>query len=138
MGESSSRDGTTSFWRKRGCTCLSTETGQPRSVASTLARGMAAADRPPMYAAMDSKPLEIKGVLKDTWLLYRTLFVRSFLTGFVVFAALGVFERSPYLAALVGFIGTTLVQGELVEGAGDGPRGKSRRRRAAPHPGPGP
>ena len=33
---------------------------------------------------MGSKPLEIKGVLKDTWTLYRTLFLRSFLTGFVV------------------------------------------------------
>jgi len=26
---------------------------------------------------MDAKPLEIKGVLKDTWRLYRTLFLRS-------------------------------------------------------------
>jgi hypothetical protein len=88
---------------------------------------MAAEDRQPMYPAMDSKPLEIKGVLKDTWLLYRTLFVRSFLTGFVVFAVLGVFERSSYLAALVGFMGTTLVQGALVEVVDDEHRGKSPR-----------
>jgi len=84
--------------------------------------------RAPMYAAMGSKPLEIKGVLRDTWRLYRTLFLRSFLTGFVVFAALGVFERSPYLAAIVGFIGTTLVQGALVEVVDDEHRGKSPRR----------
>jgi hypothetical protein len=81
----------------------------------------------PMYAAMGSKALEIKGVLRDTWRLYRTLFLRSFLTGFVVFAALGVFERSQYLAALVGFIGTTLVQGALVEVVDDEHRGKSPR-----------
>jgi uncharacterized membrane protein len=80
-----------------------------------------------MYAAMDSKPLEIKGILNDTWRLYRTLFLRSFLTGFVVFAALGVFERSSYLAALVGFIGTTLVQGALVEVVDDEHRGKMPR-----------
>src|SRR5207247_9784218 len=89
---------------------------------------MGGALRAPMYAAMGSKPLEIKGVLRDTWRLYRTLFPRSFLTGFVVFAALGVFERSPYLAALVGFIGTTLVQGALVEVVDDEHRGKSPRR----------
>jgi hypothetical protein len=77
---------------------------------------------------MDSKPLEIKGVLKDTWSLYRTLFLRSFLTGFVVFAALGIFDRSPFLAALLGFIGTTLVQGALVEVVDDEHRGKSPRR----------
>jgi hypothetical protein len=81
-----------------------------------------------MYAGMNSKPLEIKGVLKDTMRLYRTLFLRSFLTGFVVFAALGLFERSPYLAALVGFVGTTVVQGALVEVVDDEHRGKSPRR----------
>ena len=80
-----------------------------------------------MYAAMGSKPLEIKGVLNDTWRLYRTLFLRSFLTGFVVFAALGVFGRSQYLAALIVFIGTTLVQGALVEVVDDEHRGKSPR-----------
>jgi uncharacterized membrane protein len=76
---------------------------------------------------MASKPLEIKGVLKDTWHLYRTLFLRSFLTGFIVFAALGVFQRSPYLAALIGFIGTTLVQGALVEVVDDEHHGKRQR-----------
>lgn len=76
---------------------------------------------------MGSKPLEIKGVLKDTWRLYRTLFLRSFLTGFVVFAALGIFQQSPYLAALIGFVGTTLVQGALVEVVDDEHRGHAPR-----------
>jgi Membrane domain of glycerophosphoryl diester phosphodiesterase len=80
-----------------------------------------------MLATMAAKPLEIKGVLKDTWRLYRTLFLRSFLTGFIVFAALGIFQRSPYLAALVGFIGTTLVQGALVEVVHDEHRGLDQR-----------
>jgi hypothetical protein len=80
-----------------------------------------------MFAAMAAKPLEIKGVLKDTWRLYRTLFLRSFLTGFIVFAALGVFQQSPYLAALIGFVGTTLVQGALVEVVDDEHRGKAPR-----------
>src|SRR4051794_7483589 len=81
-----------------------------------------------MLASMASKPLEIKGVLKDTWRLYRTLFLRSFLTGFVVFAVLGIFQRSPYLAALIGFVGTTLVQGALVEVVEDEHRGRAPRR----------
>jgi len=76
---------------------------------------------------MAPKPLEIKGVLKDTWHLYRRLFLRSFLTGFVVFAALGVLQRSPYLAALIGFIGTTLVQGALVEVVDDERHGHAPR-----------
>ena len=76
---------------------------------------------------MSSKPLEIKGVLKDTWRIYRTLFLRSFLTGFIVFAALGVFEISPYFSALLGFVGTTLVQGALVEVVEDEHRGRPSR-----------
>jgi hypothetical protein len=80
-----------------------------------------------MEAAMGSKPLAIKDVLKDTWRLYRTLFLRSFLTGFVVFAALGVFAISPYLSALIGFVGTTLVQGALVEVVEDEHRGRAPR-----------
>jgi glycerophosphoryl diester phosphodiesterase family protein len=76
---------------------------------------------------MAAKPLEIKGVLKDTWRLYRTLFLRSFLTGFIVFAILGIFEQSPYLAALIGFVGTTLVQGALVEVVDDEHRGQAPR-----------
>jgi hypothetical protein len=73
---------------------------------------------------MGSKPLEIKAVLKDTWHLYRTLFLRSFLTGFIVFAALGIFQQSPWLAAFIGFVGTTLVQGALVEVVDSEHRGK--------------
>jgi hypothetical protein len=80
-----------------------------------------------MVAVMGSKPLEIKGVLKDTWHLYRTLFLRSFLTGFIVFGVLGIFQRSPYLAALIGFVGTTLVQGALVEVVDDEHRGQEPR-----------
>jgi hypothetical protein len=59
--------------------------------------------------------LEITAVLRDTLRLYRTLFLRSFLTGFVVFAVLGFFDRFAFLAALFAFVGTTLVQGALVE-----------------------
>jgi hypothetical protein len=76
---------------------------------------------------MGSKPLEIKGVLKDTWQLYRTLFLRSFLTGFIVFAVLGIFQQSLYLAALIGFVGTTLVQGALLEVVDDEHRGREAR-----------
>lgn len=74
---------------------------------------------------MGSKPLELNGILRDTWRLYRRLFLRSFLTGFVVFAVLGVFDRSLYLAALLGFIGTTLVQGALLEVVEAEHRGKA-------------
>jgi hypothetical protein len=80
-----------------------------------------------MVPGMASKPLEIKGVLKDTWRLYKTLFLRSFLTGLIVFAALGIFEVSPYLSALIGFVGTTLVQGALVEVVEDEHRGRAAR-----------
>ena len=76
---------------------------------------------------MRSKPLAIRGILKDTWRLYRRLFLRSFLTGFIVFAALGLFELSPYLSALTGLIGTTLVQGALVEVVEDEHRGRAAR-----------
>jgi hypothetical protein len=76
---------------------------------------------------MASKPLEIRGVLRDTWRLYRTLFRRSFITGFIVFAALGALEISPYLSALIGFVGTTLVQGALVEVVEDEHRGRAAR-----------
>jgi len=76
---------------------------------------------------MPGKPLEIRSVLKDTSRLYRSLFLRSFLTGFIVFAVLGIFQRSPYLAALIGFVGTTLVQGALVEVVEDEHRGKAPR-----------
>jgi len=74
------------------------------------------------------RSLEIRGVLRDTTRLYRTLFVRSFLTGFVVFAVLGLLDlilpltHSETVAAVVGllstaaaFVGTTFVQGALVE-----------------------
>jgi hypothetical protein len=71
--------------------------------------GVAAAPQPAKQS------LEIRGVLRDTTRLYRTLFFRSFLTGFVVFAILGLFETIVAAAAFFTFIGTTLVQGALVE-----------------------
>jgi len=77
---------------------------------------------------MGPKPLEISAVLRDTLQLYRSLFIRAFLTGFVVFAVLGVLELVLGLtddknaAAIAGAltlalasIGTTFVQGALVE-----------------------
>jgi len=75
---------------------------------------------------MGSKPLEIKGVLRDTTRIYRSLFARSFLTGFIVFAVLGLLEAvgphtRGWLLTVVGiaatvaaFVGTTFVQGALV------------------------
>ena len=45
-----------------------------------------------MLAGMASKPLEIKGVLKDTTRVYRSLFRRSVVTGMIVFALLGLIE----------------------------------------------
>jgi hypothetical protein len=81
-----------------------------------------------MLAAMASKPLEISAVLRDTLQLYRALFVRAFLTGFVVFAVLGVLELvlgvthnksaaavASTLTLAIASIGTTFVQGALVE-----------------------
>jgi Membrane domain of glycerophosphoryl diester phosphodiesterase/Uncharacterised protein family (UPF0259) len=85
---------------------------------------------------MGSKPLEIRGVLKDTTRIYRSLFRRSFITGFVVFALLGLFEviadvthnlaialTFGLLAVASGFVGTTFVQGALVEAVDSEHRG---------------
>ncbi len=75
---------------------------------------------------MDSKPLPIKGVLSDTKRLYRSLFARSFATGFIIFAAVGVLDAMiPHVsgwtltaigtaATIAAFVGTTFVQGALV------------------------
>ena len=72
--------------------------------------------------------LKTKFVLRDTMRLYRTLFVRSFLTGLVVFAVLGLLDvilpllhsdgaaaAVAIVATVFAFIGTTFVQGALVE-----------------------
>jgi hypothetical protein len=79
-----------------------------------------------MLAGMGSKPLPIKGVLGDTKRLYRSLFRRSFLTGFVVFALVGLLDAAvPHVqgwaltavgaaATIAAFVGTTFVQGALV------------------------
>jgi hypothetical protein len=85
---------------------------------------------------MGSKPLEIKGVLKDTTQVYRSLFRRSVVTGFVVFALLGLIELIAdtthnltialvfgLLAVATGFIGTTFVQGALVDAVDSEHRG---------------
>src|SRR6266540_4107553 len=73
-----------------------------------------------------AKPsLEITAVLRDTLRLYRTLFVRSFLTGLIVFSILGLFETMAASAALLTFIGTTLVQGALVQAVDVEHRGAS-------------
>lgn len=75
-----------------------------------------------------NKTLEITAVLRDTLRLYRTLFKRAFATGFVVFAILGLLELAlplteseeaaafiALLATVFAFVGTTFVQGALVE-----------------------
>jgi hypothetical protein len=88
------------------------------------------------------KPLKLKPVLRDTTRLYRTLFRRSFLTGFVVFAVLGLSDfiwpavAGSRTAALITtiivlaalFIGTTFVQGALVEVVDSEHRGAPVRR----------
>jgi hypothetical protein len=89
-----------------------------------------------MHAAMGSEPLEIKGVLKDTTAVYKSLFRRSVVTGFVVFALLGLIEVIAavthnvtialvfgVLAVATGFIGTTFVQGALVDAVDSEHRG---------------
>ena len=85
---------------------------------------------------MGSKPLEIKGVLKDTTRVYKSLFRRSVGTGFVVFAVLGLIEVIAdtthnltvalvfgLMAVSTGFIGTTFVQGALVDAVDSEHRG---------------
>jgi hypothetical protein len=80
--------------------------------------------------------LAIRGVLRDTTRIYRGLFVRSFVTGFVVFAVLGLMDvivpltQSETVAAIVGlmaavaaFVGTTFVQGALVDAVDSEHRG---------------
>src|SRR5207302_8133209 len=89
-----------------------------------------------MLAGMGSKPLEIKGVLKDTSRVYQSLFRRSVVTGFIVFALLGLIELIAevthtatvalvfgMLAIATGFVGTTFVQGALVDAVDSEHRG---------------
>ena len=89
-----------------------------------------------MLAGMASKPLEIKGVLKDTTRVYRSLFRRSVVTGMIVFALLGLIEVIAavthnvtvalvfgLLAVASGFVGTTFVQGALVDAVDSEHRG---------------
>jgi hypothetical protein len=89
-----------------------------------------------MLAQMASKPLEIKGVLKDTTRVYKSLFRRSVTTGFVVFVILGLMELIAstthnltialtfgLLAVASSLIGTTFVQGALVDAVDSEHRG---------------
>ena len=83
-----------------------------------------------------SPPLEIKGVLRDTTRVYRSLFARSFLTGFTVFAVLGIIDlvgarthgdwtltAVGIVATTAAFVGTTFVQGALVDAVDSEHRG---------------
>jgi hypothetical protein len=85
---------------------------------------------------MAPQQLEIKGVLQDTTRVYRSLFRRSVVTGFIVFAVLGLMEAIAtvtdsvtlglvfgLLAVATGFIGTTFVQGALVDAVDSEHRG---------------
>jgi hypothetical protein len=80
--------------------------------------------------------LEIRGVLRDTTRIYRSLFVRSFATGFAVFAVLGLLDVAAQVAdtettaivvvlvaTLAAFVGTTFVQGALVDAVDSEHRG---------------
>ena len=59
-----------------------------------------AGSRPPMVAAYGAEAARDQGRPQGHLAPLPTLFLRSFLTGFIVFAVLGLFERSPYLAVL--------------------------------------
>jgi hypothetical protein len=60
--------------------------------------------------------LAIKSVLRDTGRLYRDLFGRTVLTGFIVFGVVAALETvAPAPVLLLSVIGTALVQGALVE-----------------------
>jgi hypothetical protein len=83
-----------------------------------------------LAAARRGEPsLEVRGVLLETWLLYRDLFRRSLLVGLLVFAVLGVLDATSangepnallFFAALVlPVAGTALVQGALVNAVDD-------------------
>jgi len=81
--------------------------------------------------------LEIKGVLRETWALYRDLFVRSVAVGLAVFAVLGVLDATPgsgepnilllFAALVLPVAGTVLVQGALVNAVDDERKQRPRR-----------
>jgi len=72
-------------------------------------------------AALTRTPsLAIGDVLRDTSKLYRNLFGRTVLTGFIVFAFVALFETiAPTPIVLLSIVGTALVQGALVEAVAD-------------------
>src|SRR2546423_12588015 len=95
---------------------------------------------------MGPKPLPIKIVLGDTKRLYRSLFARSFLTGLIVFVAVGILDAAlPHVggwtltllgtaATIAAFVGTTFVQGALVPAVDSEHRGPAVPGNAALYP----
>jgi uncharacterized membrane protein YesL len=81
--------------------------------------------------------LEITGVMRETWTLYRDLFTRSVLVGLLVFAALGLLDATSasarpnaallFAALVVPVAGTALVQGALVNAVEDDRKKHPRR-----------
>jgi hypothetical protein len=72
-------------------------------------------------AALTPTPsLGIRDVLRDTSTLYRSLFGRTVLTGFIVFGVVGLFETIASTPVIIfSIVGTALVQGALVEAVAD-------------------
>ena len=77
-------------------------------------------------------PLRSRSVLADTWRIYKGLFTQTLLTGGLVFGALGLLDaalaagpahRMRLLLTLLAFalpvVGTSLVQGALIEAVND-------------------
>jgi hypothetical protein len=76
--------------------------------------------------------LRVRSVLNDTWLIYKGLFVQTLLTGGLVFGALGILDAAlaagpahgmrlllTLLALALPVVGTSLVQGALIEAVDD-------------------
>lgn len=88
-------------------------------------------------AALAQPSLEIKGILRETWALYRDLFVRSVLAGLLAFSVLGLLDAtsasgrvSPamlVLALVLPVAGTALVQGALVNAVDDDRKSRPRK-----------
>jgi hypothetical protein len=83
-------------------------------------------------AASPGSSLRIRSVLAETWRIYKGLFVQTLLTGGLVFGALGILDaalaagpahRMRLLLTLLAFalpvVGTSLVQGALIEAVND-------------------
>jgi hypothetical protein len=83
-------------------------------------------------AASSQSPLRLRAVLDDTWRIYRGLFAQTLLTGGLVFGALGLLDAAlaagpahgmrlllTLLAVTLPVVGTSLVQGALIEAVND-------------------